>query len=65
VSLVVSHNKQREGKDEFVLVLECKSEDKYLEWRDICPPPFGAYYTKKNYGFTSRESKTFIIVEKR
>jgi hypothetical protein len=29
-------------KDEFVLVLECKSEDKYLEWRDICPPPPGA-----------------------
>jgi hypothetical protein len=29
-------------KDEFVLVLDCDSEDKYLEWRDICPPPPGA-----------------------
>ncbi len=30
------------NKDEFILVLDCKSEDKYLEWRDICPPPSGA-----------------------
>jgi hypothetical protein len=30
------------GKDEFVLVMMCASEDKYLEWRDICPPPPGA-----------------------
>jgi hypothetical protein len=29
-------------KDEFVLVLDCDSEEKYLEWRDICPPPLGA-----------------------
>jgi len=29
-------------KDEFVLVLDCESEEKYLEWRDICPPPPGA-----------------------
>jgi hypothetical protein len=31
------------GKDEFVLVMECISEDKYLEWRKICPPPSGAH----------------------
>jgi len=31
-----------EGKDEFVLVMKCVSEDKYLEWREICPPPPGA-----------------------
>jgi hypothetical protein len=29
-------------KDEFVLIMECTTEDKYLEWRDICPPPPGA-----------------------
>jgi hypothetical protein len=29
-------------KKEFVLFLECDSEDKYLEWRKICPPPPGA-----------------------
>ncbi len=26
-------------KDEFILILECVNEDKYLEWREICPPP--------------------------
>jgi len=31
-----------EGKKEFVLFLECESEEKYLEWRKICPPPLGA-----------------------
>lgn len=30
------------GKVGFVLVMDCASEDKYLEWRDICPPPPGA-----------------------
>jgi hypothetical protein len=30
------------GKREFVLVMDCTSEDKYLEWREICPPPPGA-----------------------
>jgi hypothetical protein len=30
------------GKKEFVLFLECESEKKYLEWREICPPPPGA-----------------------
>ncbi len=30
------------GKKEFVLYLECESEEKYLEWREICPPPPGA-----------------------
>jgi hypothetical protein len=30
------------GKREFVLYLECESEEKYLEWREICPPPPGA-----------------------
>jgi hypothetical protein len=29
-------------KKEFVLFLECASEKKYLEWRQICPPPTGA-----------------------
>ncbi len=27
------------GKEGFVLFLECESEQKYLEWREICPPP--------------------------
>lgn len=31
-----------QGKDEFVLILECASEERYLKWRDICPPPAGA-----------------------
>ncbi len=30
------------GKDEFVLVMDCTTEDRYLEWREICPPPPGA-----------------------
>ena len=30
------------GKDEFILAIDCISEDQYLEWRDICPPPPGA-----------------------
>ncbi len=30
------------GKKEFVLFLGCESEEKYLEWREICPPPPGA-----------------------
>ncbi len=30
------------GKKEFVLYLESESEEKYLEWRKICPPPPGA-----------------------
>ena len=30
------------GKKEFVLFFECASEQKYLEWREICPPPPGA-----------------------
>lgn len=30
------------GKSEFVLFLDCKSENEYLEWREICPPPPGA-----------------------
>ena len=30
------------GKGEFVLLLECVSEEKYIEWREICPPPPGA-----------------------
>lgn len=32
----------QEGKSEFVLFLDCKSEKEYLEWREICPPPPGA-----------------------
>ncbi len=30
------------GKDESILVMMCVSEDKYLKWRDIWPPPPGA-----------------------
>jgi hypothetical protein len=30
------------GKNEFVLELDCANEEKYLEWREICPPPTGA-----------------------
>jgi hypothetical protein len=30
------------GKQEFILLLDCKTEDIYLEWREICPPPHGA-----------------------
>jgi hypothetical protein len=30
------------GKEEFVLVLGCTTEDRYLEWREICPPPPGS-----------------------
>lgn len=30
------------SKKEFVLFLECESEEKYLEWRELCPPPPGA-----------------------
>jgi hypothetical protein len=30
------------GAREFVLYLQCESEEKYLLWREICPPPPGA-----------------------
>jgi len=30
------------GKNEFVLAMDCASENDYLEWREICPPPPGA-----------------------
>jgi hypothetical protein len=30
------------AKKEFVLLLDCESEQKYLKWRKICPPPPGA-----------------------
>jgi hypothetical protein len=30
------------GKKEFVLFLECTSEENYHWWRGICPPPPGA-----------------------
>jgi hypothetical protein len=42
-------------KEEFVLVMDCTTEDRYLEWRDICPPPPGAkdwyevLFTKDKY----------------
>ena len=32
----------KKDKKEFVLFLECESEEKYLKWREICPPPEGA-----------------------
>lgn len=30
------------NREELVLVIKYTNEDKYLEWRDICPPPPGA-----------------------
>jgi hypothetical protein len=42
-------------RDEFVLLLDCTAEDRYLEWRDVCPPPQGArdwyevFVTKHEY----------------
>jgi hypothetical protein len=30
------------GKKEFILFLECENVEKYLKWREICPPPQGA-----------------------
>ncbi|NIO47833.1 MAG: hypothetical protein GTN73_00110 [Candidatus Aminicenantes bacterium] len=32
----------KKNEKEFILFLECGSEEKYLEWREICPPPPGA-----------------------
>ncbi len=32
----------RNDKKEFIIFLQCDSEKKYLEWREICPPPPGA-----------------------
>ncbi len=32
----------KKDKKEFILFLECESEEKYLKWREICPPPPGA-----------------------
>ena len=32
----------KKDKREFVLFLECESEEKYLKWRKICPLPQGA-----------------------
>lgn len=29
-------------KEEFVLILDCETEEIYHEWREICPPPPGA-----------------------
>jgi hypothetical protein len=29
------------NEEEFILDLDCISEEKYLEWREICPPPSG------------------------
>lgn len=29
-------------KGEFIVILDCSNEEKYLEWRKICPPPPGA-----------------------
>ena len=26
-------------KEEFVLILDCETEEIYREWREICPPP--------------------------
>lgn len=43
------------AKEEFVLVVDCTTEDRYLEWREICPPPSGArdwyevFLTKEEY----------------
>jgi hypothetical protein len=52
-----------ENKNEFVLLLMCVSEDKYLKWRDICPPPPGVkdWYevllTKNEHFFKVNELK--------
>ncbi len=32
----------KKDKKEFILFLECANEERYLEWREICPPPPGA-----------------------
>ncbi len=32
----------KKDKKEFILFLECENEERYLEWREICPPPPGA-----------------------
>jgi hypothetical protein len=32
----------KKDKKEFVLFLDCEGEDRYLEWRELCPPPEGA-----------------------
>jgi hypothetical protein len=43
------------GKEEFVLILDCTTENRYQEWREICPPPPGAndwyevFLTKDEY----------------
>ncbi len=31
-----------QGRDEFILVMECPDEAAYQEWRVLCPPPPGA-----------------------
>lgn len=42
-------------KKEFILFLDCQNEEKYREWRKICPPPQGAkdwheiYLTREEY----------------
>jgi hypothetical protein len=41
------------NKSEFILMMDCSSEEQYIKWREICPPPTGAndwyevLYTKK------------------
>ena len=29
-------------KEEFVIALDCESEEKYISWNEICPSPDGA-----------------------
>jgi hypothetical protein len=31
-----------QGRDEFILVMECPDEAAYQKWRELCPPPPGA-----------------------
>jgi hypothetical protein len=30
------------NREEFILIMKCNSEESYLNWRKICPPPQGA-----------------------
>lgn len=55
-----------QSRTEFVLMLDCVSEEKYLEWRVICPPPSGAkdwyevFLTKEEMFSKGIESDTSI-----
>jgi len=56
-----------ENKNEFVLVMRCDSEDKYLEWRKTCPPPPGmkdwheVLLTKSEHFFKVNEPNASLL----